>query len=226
MNDRLPEHPKGGNDNQYQIKDFETLEWDKVREHIQEYGMRNSNVMAIAPTATISYIQGCSQSIEPDYSVLFVYSTLSGEFTMINEYFVEMAKKKDIWCQELINALKTADGDVMSIDLPEDMQREFKTAFDVSAETLIEAAAERQKWIDMGESFNLYNKGTSLKYLNHIYTYAWKQGLKTTYYLRSKAATRLEKSTVDAPKEDSNDITEQYLGKACLITDPDCESCQ
>jgi ribonucleoside-diphosphate reductase alpha chain len=225
MNDRLPEHPKGGNNNRYKIKDFETLEWDKVREHIQEYGMRNSNVMAIAPTATISYIQGCSQSIEPDYSVLFVYSTLSGEFTMINEHFVNMAKKKDIWCQELIDALKTADGDVMSIDLPEDMQREFKTAFDVNAETLIEAAAERQKWIDMGESFNLYNKGTSLKYLNDIYTYAWKQGLKTTYYLRSKAATRLEKSTVEAPKEE---IPEEDLSqvKACSITDPDCESCQ
>ena len=206
--------------------DLETIDWSKVREHIALHGMRNSNVMAIAPTATISYIQGCSQSIEPDYSVLFVYSTLSGEFTMINEHFVEAAKKKGIWCQQLIDALKAADGDVMAIDLPEDIQQKFKSAFDVSADSLISAAASRQIWIDMGQSFNLYNKGTSLKYLNDIYTNCWEQGLKTTYYLRSKSATRVEKSTVEeSPKEEQ--IEDSLEGvKACAIDDPDCESCQ
>ena len=206
--------------------DLETMDWSKVREHIALHGMRNSNVMAIAPTATISYIQGCSQSIEPDYSVLFVYSTLSGEFTMINEHFVEAAKKKGIWCQQLIDALKAADGDVMAIDLPEDIQQKFKSAFDVSADSLISAAASRQIWIDMGQSFNLYNKGTSLKYLNDIYTNCWEQGLKTTYYLRSKSATRVEKSTVEeSPKEEQ--IEDSLEGvRACAIDDPDCESCQ
>ncbi len=206
--------------------DLETMDWSKVREHIALHGMRNSNVMAIAPTATISYIQGCSQSIEPDYSVLFVYSTLSGEFTMINEHFVEAAKKKGIWCQQLIDALKAADGDVMAIDLPKDIQQKFKTAFDVSANNLISAAACRQIWIDMGQSFNLYNKGTSLKYLNDIYTNCWEQGLKTTYYLRSKSATRVEKSTVEEVVKEENIEDSLEDVKACAINDPDCESCQ
>ena len=209
----------------YDPSNYETLEWSKVREHVAEYGMRNSNTMAIAPTATISYIQGCTQSIEPDYSMLYVYSTLSGEFTMVNEYFVAMAKKKGIWCQELVDALKAADGDVMSIDLDEEIQTEFKGAFDVGYKTLIDAASRRQMWIDMGQSLNLYNKETSLKYLNDMYMYAWESGLKTTYYLRSKAATRVEKSTVEAVKEEI-DIESDVLPQACSIDDPDCESCQ
>tara|TARA_Y100000004_G_scaffold8918_1_gene9833 strand:+ start:4163 stop:6622 length:2460 start_codon:yes stop_codon:yes gene_type:complete len=226
MNERHPEYTKSGGDNHYKPSDFETMDWDKVRTHIAEYGMRNSNVMAIAPTATISYIQGCSQSIEPDYSTLFVYSTLSGEFTMINEHFVKAAKKKGIWGKDLVEALKAADGDVMSINLDEELQREFKTAFDIDPNILLDAAAERQKWIDMGESLNLYNKGTSLKYLNDMYMRAWEQGLKTTYYLRSKAATRLEKSTVQNVKE--QEVPEEDLSqvKACSIDNPDCESCQ
>ena len=218
MNDRTGE--------EHSVCDFETMEWDKVRAHIAEHGMRNSNVMAIAPTATISYIQGCSQSIEPDYSVLFVYSTLSGEFTMINEHFVELAKKKGIWCKELVDALKAADGDVLSIDLDEEFKEHFKTAFDVSYETLVDAAAARQKWIDMGQSFNLYNKGTSLKYLNDMYNYCWEKGLKTTYYLRSKSATRVEKSTVEEAKDDEPTGEDLSQVKACSIDDPDCESCQ
>tara|TARA_A100001515_G_scaffold144252_2_gene147780 strand:- start:2779 stop:5217 length:2439 start_codon:yes stop_codon:yes gene_type:complete len=202
---------------------YETLEeWDSVRELIQKYGMRNSNVMAIAPTATISYIQGCSQSIEPDYSVLYVYSTLSGEFTMVNEHFVKLAKKNGIWSQALVDALKSVDGDVTAlVDLPDSFKDEFKNAFDISYETLIKAAAARQKWIDMGQSLNLYNKHESLKYLNDMYMLAWEEGLKTTYYLRSKAATRLEKSTIS---EKSQGIINQP--KACSILDPDCESCQ
>jgi|TARA_R100001129_G_scaffold106599_1_gene72898 ribonucleoside-diphosphate reductase alpha chain len=206
---------------------YETLEeWGSVRQLVADYGMRNSNVMAIAPTATISYIQGCSQSIEPDYSTLYVYSTLSGEFTMVNEHFVALAKKNNIWSQELIDALKSVDGDVTAlVDLSDEIKQEFKNAFDVSYETLIKAAAARQRWIDMGQSLNLYNKYESLKYLNDMYMLAWEECLKTTYYLRSKAATRLEKSTVSESQnnEDSGIINEV---KACSILDPGCESCQ
>ena len=213
-------------DASYEPKSFETLEWSKVREHVAEHGMRNSNVMAIAPTATISYIQGCSQSIEPDYSMLYVYSTLSGEFTMVNKYFVDMAKKKGIWCQELVEALKAADGDVMAIDLDEDIQEEFMTAFDVDFNIIIDCASERQKWIDMGQSLNLYNKEASLKYLNDMYMKAWESGLKTTYYLRGKAATRLEKSTVQQKVEEEPEVDTDELPQACSVLDPDCESCQ
>ena len=205
---------------------FETFEeWDSVRELVSNYGMRNSNVMAIAPTATISYIQGCSQSIEPDYSVLFVYSTLSGEFTMINEHFVNAAKKRGIWSQALVDALKSVDGDVTAlVDLDESLKQEFKNAFDVDFHTLIEAASARQKWIDMGQSLNLYNKHESLKYLNDMYLYAWEKGLKTTYYLRSKAATRLEKSTISEVNNKNEGIIKEP--QACSILDPGCESCQ
>ena len=226
--DLMNQREKFSPENVYKREDFESFEeWEEVRLLVSEHGMRNSNVMAIAPTATISYIQGCSQSVEPDYSVLYVYSTLSGEFTMVNEHFVAVAKKKGIWCQELIDALKSADGDVMLLDLDEDIQREFKTAFDINYDILIEAAAERQKWIDMGQSLNLYNKLESLKYLNDLYFKAWDSGLKSTYYLRGKSATRLEKSTVESPKEESF-VPEEDLSKvtACSITDPDCESCQ
>ena len=205
---------------------FETLEeWAGVRDLVEKHGMRNSNVMAIAPTATISYIQGCSQSIEPDYSVLFVYSTLSGEFTMINEHFVAAAKKAGIWSQALVDALKSVDGDVNAlVGLDDSLKEQFKNAFDIDFHTLIEAAAARQKWIDMGQSLNLYNKHESLKYLNDMYLYAWEKGLKTTYYLRSKAATRLEKSTIsDANVKNESIINEP---KACSILDPGCESCQ
>ena len=205
---------------------FETLEeWDGVRELVAKYGMRNSNVMAIAPTATISYIQGCSQSIEPDYSVLFVYSTLSGEFTMINEHFVAAAKKSGIWSQALVDALKSVDGDVNAlVDLDDLLKEQFKNAFDIDFHTLIEAAAARQKWIDMGQSLNLYNKHESLKYLNDMYLYAWEKGLKTTYYLRGKAATRLEKSTISDTSLKNESIID--VPKACSILDPECESCQ
>jgi len=205
---------------------FETLEeWDSVRELVSKYGMRNSNVMAIAPTATISYIQGCSQSIEPDYSVLFVYSTLSGEFTMINDHFVSLAKKKGIWSQALVDALKSVDGDVTAlVDLDEDLKVQFKNAFDMDFHTIIDAASARQKWIDMGQSLNLYNKHESLKYLNDMYVYAWDKGLKTTYYLRSKAATRLEKSTISEVSDKNTGIINEP--KACSILDPGCESCQ
>lgn len=188
-------------------------DWDYVRDHVKKHGMRNSNTMAIAPTATISSIVGCSPSIEPRYSVLYVYSTLSGEFTMVNEYFVDELKKHNLWNHEMLNQIKANDGDLTNIDIPEDLKNHFKTAFQQDQFKMIDAASRRQKWIDMGQSLNLYNSETSLKYMNDLYMHAWETGLKTTYYLRNKAASKIEKSTVSTPQ-------------ACSITNPDCESCQ
>ena len=141
-------------------------------------------------------------------------------FACIFSHFVNIAKKNNIWCDELVEALKRVDGDVSRLSLDESIINEFKTAFDIDYKTLIDAAAGRQKWIDMGQSLNLYNKYDSLKHMNDIYTYAWEKGLKTTYYLRGKAATRLEKSTIDPQKE------VEKTPKACSVLDPECESCQ
>ena len=191
--------------------------WDYLRNQVKRYGMRNSNTMAVAPTATISSIVGCSPSIEPRYSVLYVYSTLSGEFTMVNEYFVDELKKLDMWNHGMLDLVKQHDGDLTNIQqIPQHVKDKFKTAFQQDQFKMIDAAAARQKWIDMGQSLNLYNSETSLKYMNDLYTHAWKTGLKTTYYLRNKAASKIEKSTV------STDAAPQV----CSITDPDCESCQ
>jgi ribonucleoside-diphosphate reductase alpha chain len=205
-----------------------TLDWEAVRDHISEHGMRNSNTMAIAPTATISYICGCSQSIEPNFGVIFVYSTLSGEFTQINEYFVEDIKKAGLWSQEFIDAVKSVDGDLSKLQntIPENIKEKYKTAFHQDQIKLIDCAAARQKWIDQGQSLNLYNNKTSLKFLNDMYMHAWKSGLKTTYYLRSTAASTIEKSTVSSEK---NEYTEEEI-MACSIeamrNGEECEACQ
>jgi len=197
----------------------ETVDWEALREHISKYGIRNSNTMAIAPTATIGYINGVEQSIEPNFSVLFVYENKSGNFFIINEQFVDDMKKEGLWNAQLADAVKEVDGDVSLLDIPEKYKEKYKTAFDRDMFKLIECNAARQKWIDQGISFNLYNKGTSLKYLNDIYMAAWQAGLKTTYYLRNRAATKVEKST---KKEYTKE--EQI---ACSIANPEaCEACQ
>ena len=200
------------------------LDWDKLKTSVMRYGMRNSNTMAIAPTATISSIVGCSPSIEPYFSSLYVYSTLSGEFTMVNEHFVKDMKKLGLWDQKLIDELKRWDGDVLSIqaiDIPEEIRMKYKTAFQQDQFKMIEMAAARQRWIDQGQSLNLYNDKTSLKHLNDMYMHAWNHGLKTTYYLRNQAASKIEKSTVSQPAEPEN-IT------ACSLNSPpgECEACQ
>ena len=195
------------------------LDWKKVREHILKYGIRNSNTMAIAPTATIGYINGVEQSIEPNFSVMFVYECKSGNFYVVNEQFVKDMKKEGLWSPQLAEAVKEVDGDVMLLDIPKKYQEKYKTAFDRDMFKLIECNAARQKWIDQGISFNLYNKGTSLKYLNDIYMAAWEAGLKTTYYLRNRGASKVEKST---KKEYTKE--EQI---ACSIANPEaCEACQ
>ena len=202
------------------------LNWDELRDKVIKTGMRNSNTMAIAPTATISSIVGCSPSIEPYYSVLYVYSTLSGEFTMVNEHFVNDMKQLGLWSQQLIDEIKKTDGDVSKIEtvkLPEEIINKYKTAFQQDQFKMIEAAAARQRWIDQAQSLNLYNNQTSLKYMNDLYMHAWNHGLKTTYYLRNQAASKIEKSTVTqtAAAEPEN-IT------ACSLNSPpgECEACQ
>ena len=205
-----------------------SLDWDVVREHISEYGMRNSNTMAIAPTATISYICGCSQSIEPNFGVIFVYSTLSGEFTQINEYFVNDIKKAGLWSQEFIDAIKSVDGDLSKLQntIPDKIKEKYKTAFHQDQIKLIDCAAARQKWIDQGQSLNLYNNKTSLKFLNDMYMHAWKSGLKTTYYLRSTAASAVEKSTVSVKKEEYTEEEVMACSIEAMRNGEECEACQ
>ncbi len=178
-----------------------TMDWDVVREHVAKHGMRNSNVMAIAPTATISTIVGVTQSIEPTYKHLFVKSNLSGEFVQVNIKLVNELKERDLWCDDLLEAIKYFDGLLGEIPgLPDDIKQRYVTAFEMDSKWLIECASRRQKWIDMGQSLNLYLDKPSGKRLDDMYQLAWKTGLKTTYYLRSLSATQVEKSTVDINK--------------------------
>ena len=210
------------------VRPTTSLDWDIVRKHISEYGMRNSNTMAIAPTATISYICGCSQSIEPNFGVIFVYSTLSGEFTQINEYFVEDIKKAGLWSQYFVDAIKSVDGDLSKLEntIPDKIKEKYKTAFQQDQLKLIDCAAARQKWIDQGQSLNLYNNKTSLKFLNDMYMHAWKSGLKTTYYLRSTSASTVEKSTVSTNKKEYTEGDVAACSIEAMRNGEECEACQ
>ncbi len=177
------------------------LDWTPVRESIKKHGMRNSNTMAIAPTATISNITGVIQSIEPMYKHLFVKSNLSGDFTIVNEHLVARLKKAGLWDKEMLDDLKYFDGSIAEIErIPQEIKQLFVTAFEIDSEWIIECGSRRQKWIDMGQSLNLYMQEPSGKKLHQMYLSAWTKGLKTTYYLRSVAATQIEKSTMDVNK--------------------------
>jgi ribonucleoside-diphosphate reductase alpha chain len=208
----------------YLQADFkQTLNWDDLRERVMKVGMRNSNCMAIAPTATISNICGVSQSIEPTYQNLFVKSNLSGEFTVVNPYLARDMKERGIWDDVMVNDLKYFDGSVQDIDrVPDELKEIYATAFEVDSRWLVEAASRRQKWIDQGQSVNLYMAEPSGKKLDNLYKLAWVRGLKTTYYLRSLGATHMEKSSDS--NSNQNDVVEEP--KVCSILDPDCEACQ
>ncbi len=198
------------------------LDWQPVRELIAKHGMRNSNVMAIAPTATISNIVGVSQSIEPTYQNLFVKSNLSGEFTVVNPWLVDKLKERDLWDSVMVNDLKYFDGSLAPIErIPDDLKQLFATAFDLDSRWLVEAAARRQKWIDQGQSLNLYMAEPSGKQLDNLYKLAWSRGLKTTYYLRSRGATHADKPLQSAPAK-----TPTEEPQFCSILDPECEACQ
>ena len=209
-----------------------TFDWDSLRQRVQTVGMRNSNTMAIAPTATISNICGVSQSIEPTYQNLYVKSNLSGEFTVVNPYLVEDLRERGVWDEVMANDLKYYDGSVQHIDrVPEDIKSLYKNAFEIDPRWLVEAAARRQKWIDQGQSLNLYMSEPNGPKLDALYKLAWVRGLKTTYYLRSQAATHVESSTGDSTSSGLNAVkntpeTESAEPKVCSILDPDCEACQ
>ncbi|HEY0561733.1 MAG TPA: ribonucleoside-diphosphate reductase subunit alpha, partial [Methylophilus sp.] len=207
-----------------------TLDWEALRHRIQTVGMRNSNCVAIAPTATISNIVGVSASIEPEYQNLYVKSNLSGEFTIVNEQLVTDLKARGLWDSVMVSDLKYFDGSLQKIErVPTDLKQLYATAFDVDPTWLIEAAARRQKWIDQAQSLNLYFAVPSGKKLNDTYLLAWQRGLKTTYYLRSLGATAAEKSTglggeLNAVSAGSH--VPEEAPKMCSIDNPECESCQ
>jgi len=188
---------RGGGSSAYLETDFtETLDWASLRSRIQSVGMRNSNCLAIAPTATIANIVGVSASIEPTYQNLFVKSNLSGEFTVVNQYLVRDLKAMNLWDEVMVGDIKYFDGSLARIDrIPADLRSLYATAFEIDPVWLIEAGARRQKWIDQAQSLNLYFHGASGKKLDETYKLAWIRGLKTTYYLRALGATHAEKST-------------------------------
>jgi ribonucleoside-diphosphate reductase alpha chain len=209
-----------------QVDDSSTLDWEKLRDKVRSQGMRNSNTMAIAPTATISNICGISQSIEPTYQNLFVKSNLSGEFTVVNPYLVHDLKERGLWDEVMVNDLKYYDGSVQSIDrIPDDLKELYSTAFEIDPRWLIEAGSRRQKWIDQAQSLNLYMAEPSGRQMDNLYKLAWVRGLKTTYYLRSMGATHVEKVTEGRTFE-ALKPKEASPPKACSILDPECEACQ
>ena len=216
----------------FQVDKSSTLDWSSLRKQIKKVGMRNSNVMAIAPTATISNICGVSQSIEPTYQNLFVKSNLSGEFTVVNPYMVNELKERGLWDEVMINDLKYFDGSVQPIDrVPEEIKAKYANAFEIDSRWLIEAGSRRQKWIDQGQSLNLYMQDPSGPKMDNLYKLAWVRGLKTTYYLRSMGATAMEKSQESSSNVSSNtaDMSQQVgsaAPAACSILDPDCDACQ
>ena len=203
----------------------QSMDWSVVRKSVEKHGMRNSNVMAIAPTATISNICGVSQSIEPTYQNLFVKANMSGDFTVINPYLVKDLMALDLWDQVMVNDLKYYDGSIQAIDrIPQNLRDKYQTAFELDPKWYVECASRRQKWIDQSQSLNLYVAKPSGKVLDQLYRMAWLKGLKTTYYLRSLGATNAEKSTVTDGA--LNAVPQQQAPKACSIDDPDCEACQ
>ncbi len=200
------------------------LDWQSLREKVQATGMRNSNVLAIAPTATISNICGVSQSIEPTYQNLFVKSNMSGEFIIMNPYLVNDLKDLGLWDSVMVSDLKYYDGKLQNIErIPQDLKQKYLTAFEMPIRWLVESASRRQKWIDQAQSFNLYMAEPSGKKLDNLYKQTWLYGLKSTYYLRTLGATSVEKSTINTG---ALNAVSSGAPKICSLDDPDCEACQ
>jgi ribonucleoside-diphosphate reductase alpha chain len=198
----------------------ERQEWVGLRARVARSGLRNGSLMAIAPTATISTIVGCSESIAPDYSNLYVYSTMSGEAVMLNEHLVRALKADGLWSRGMADAVYAADGDVQGLPVPDEIKARFKTAFQVDQFRHVTIAARRHVWVDQGQSLNLFCDRPSLKYLNELYTHAWREGVKSTYYLRTKGASRVEKSVA------AHALARPSASPpACRIDDPSCEAC-
>lgn len=230
------------------------MDWTPVRDHVAKYGMRNANTMAIAPTATIANIAGCFPSIEPIYKNIYVKSNFSGEFTIINHYLVDELKALDLWTDDIAEKLKYYDGSVQQIkEIPAHLMEKYMEVFEIDPKCLIHHAARRGKWIDQSQSINIFTRSMSGKFISDAYKYAWKSGLKTTYYMRILGASAIEKSTIDLNKKfDSTPATEEIAiaagaavadaagasvktdelpasvltSAACLLDDPTCEACQ
>jgi ribonucleoside-diphosphate reductase alpha chain len=217
-----------------ELDDSSSLDWDALRRRIAEFGMRNSNCVAVAPTATIANIVGVAPCIEPTYQNLYVKSNLSGEFTVVNECLVRELKSLGLWDEVMVADLKFFDGSLARIDrIPSELRSLYATAFEIDPRWYVEAAARRQKWIDQAQSLNIYMAGASGRKLDEIYKLAWSRGLKTTYYLRTLGATHAEKSTSTVGV--LNAVPVSQVGEAgelssaprmCAIDDPSCESCQ
>ncbi|MEI6222224.1 MAG: ribonucleoside-diphosphate reductase subunit alpha [bacterium] len=212
------------------------LDWSYVREQVRQFGMRNSNCMAIAPTATISNIAGCLPTVEPIYKNLYVKSNVSGEFTVVNQYLIEDLKKLGLWSKDILEKLKYYDGSIQNIkEIPDTVRGKYKEAFEIDTYWVIRHGAYRGKWIDQSQSINIFSSTQSGKAISEIYINAWKMGLKTTYYLRTLGASSIEKSTLDINKKydavtpSSTGAVEDLVSasvKACSIEDPTCEACQ
>lgn len=203
-----------------------TMDWAPVRAMARE-GMRNSNVMAIAPTATIANITGVNQSIEPLYRNLYVKSNMSGDFTVVNPGLVRALKERGLWDERMVSDLKLHDGSLGAIDrVPPYLKALYATAFEVDSSWLVEAGSRRQKWIDQAQSLNLYLSQPSGRKLDELYQLAWLRGLKTTYYLRTQSATHVEKSTLQGTDGKLNAVSPVAVDPSCSITDPECEACQ
>ena len=207
-----------------------SMDWDFLKEQVQKFGMRNSNTMAIAPTATIANIAGVYPSIEPIYKNLYVKSNMSGEFTVINEYLVNELKAQKLWNEEMLNLLKYYDGNIAMIaNIPNEIKNLYKEAFSIDPTALLTLTAIRGKWIDQSQSTNIFIQGKSGNIIHEVYTTAWKLGLKTTYYLRSLAASQIEKSTLDAGRfayTQKRQYHQPQEVSACSILDSECEACQ
>jgi ribonucleoside-diphosphate reductase alpha chain len=228
------------------------FDWTPVKQHVAEHGMRNSNTMAVAPTATISNIAGCFPCIEPIYKNIYVKANISGEFTIVNSYLIEDLKRLGLWDREMLDQLKYFDGNISAIpEIPAELKALYKEAFEIDALDALKVTAARGKWIDQSQSHNVFMKGASGKKLSDIYLAAWHLGLKTTYYLRTLAASQIEKSTLDAskygftqkreygssveagttpteiPGEETVAVDKPTADpQLCRIDDPDCEACQ
>ena len=197
-----------------------SLDWSVVRDAIKQYGMRNSNCLAVAPTASTSNVVGAIPSIEPIYKNIYVKSNMSGDFTVVNEYLVEDLKKIGLWSREMLNKIKFKDGNISSIaGIPDHLKEKYKEVFQINPKWLIRAAAHRGKWIDQSQSLNIFFAGSSGKQISEIYQYAWEMGLKTTYYLRTLAVSQVEKSTVSAVEYGSTHVRVQETVAAATLAE-------
>ena len=214
------------------------MDWDALREKIQKQGMRNSNVLAIAPTATISNIMGSTPCIEPTFKNLFVKGNLSGDFIVLNQHLVRDLKELNLWGDEMVDRLKYYDGELTDIDeIPQHLKEKYSTAFSIDYNWFVDAAARRQKWIDQSQSVNLFLATPDMKNLSHMYRSAWRKGLKTTYYLRTLQASNIEKATTmvkkevrigsnDEPKKEYTEAEKEACSIEALMNGEECEACQ